>query len=56
MRPRSRVPRGALVASGAVVLVVAGIAGYLGFGCSPCVPESNRGPANNKLLLPGWRR
>ena len=34
MRPRSRVPRGVLVATGAVVLVVAGIAGYLSFGYS----------------------
>ena len=37
MRPRSRVPRGVLAATGAVVLVVAGIAGYLGFGYSPWV-------------------
>ena len=37
MRPRSRLPRGVLVATGAVVLVVAGIAGYLGFGYSPWV-------------------
>ena len=37
MRPRSRVPRGVLVAAGAVVLVVAGIAGYLSFGYSPWV-------------------
>ncbi len=35
MRPRSRVPRGVLVTAGPVVLVAAGIAGYLGFGYSP---------------------
>ena len=35
MRPRSRVPRGVLVAAGAAVLVAAGIAGYLSFGYSP---------------------
>ena len=37
MRPRSRLPRGVLVATGAAVLVVAGIAGYLSFGYSPWV-------------------
>ncbi len=37
MRPRSRLPRGVLVAAGPVVLVVAGIAGYLSFGYSPWV-------------------
>ena len=35
MRPRSRVPRGVLVATGAVVLVAVGIAGYLSFGYPP---------------------
>ena len=35
MRPRSPVPRGVLVASGAVVLVAAGIAGYVSFGYPP---------------------
>ena len=35
MRPRSRVPRGVLVATGAVALVAAGIAGYLSFGYPP---------------------
>jgi len=35
MRLRSRLPRGVLVATGPVVLVVAGIAGYLSFGYSP---------------------
>ena len=35
MRPRSPVPRGVLVATGAVVLVAAGIAGYLSFGYPP---------------------
>jgi uncharacterized membrane protein YdbT with pleckstrin-like domain len=35
MRPRSRVTRGVLVATGAVVLVAAGIAGYLSFGYPP---------------------
>src|SRR5271157_16801 len=35
MRPRSRLPRGVLVATGPVVLVVAGITGYLSFGYSP---------------------
>jgi voltage-gated potassium channel len=35
MRPRSRLPRGVLVATGAAVLVVAGVAGYLSFGYSP---------------------
>ena len=35
MRPRSRLPRGVLVAMGPVVLIVMGIAGYLGFGYSP---------------------
>ena len=35
MRPRSRAPRGVLAATGAVVLVAAGIAGYLGFGYPP---------------------
>src|SRR6266571_2379459 len=35
MRPRSRAPRGVLVAAGAAVLVAAGIAGYLSFGYSP---------------------
>jgi voltage-gated potassium channel len=37
MTPRSRLPRGLLVAAGPVMLVVAGIAGYLGFGYSPWV-------------------
>ncbi len=37
MRPRSRLPRGVLVATGPVVLVVAGIVGYLSFGYSPWV-------------------
>ena len=35
MRSRSRLPRGVLVATGPVVLVVAGIVGYLSFGYSP---------------------
>ena len=35
MRSRSRLPRGVLVATGPVVLVAAGIAGYLSFGYSP---------------------
>ena len=35
MRRRSRLPRGVLVAAGPVVLVAAGIAGYVGFGYSP---------------------
>ena len=35
MRVRSRLPRGVLVATGPVVLVVVGIAGYLSFGYSP---------------------
>ena len=35
MRTRSRLPRGVLVAIGPVVLVVVGVAGYLGFGYSP---------------------
>ena len=35
MRMRSRLPRGVLVAMGPVVLIVMGIAGYLGFGYSP---------------------
>ena len=35
MRPRSRLPRGVLVAAGAAVLLVAGIAGYLSFGYPP---------------------
>ena len=35
MRPRSRLPRGALIATGPVVLVLVGIAGYLSFGYSP---------------------
>ena len=35
MRTRPRLPRGVLVATGPVVLVVVGIAGYLGFGYSP---------------------
>jgi voltage-gated potassium channel len=35
MRTRSRLPRGVLVAAGPVVLIVAGIVGYLGFGYSP---------------------
>jgi voltage-gated potassium channel len=35
MRTRSRLPRGVLVATGPVVLVAVGIAGYLGFGYSP---------------------
>ena len=35
MRTWSRLPRGALVATGPVVLAVIGIAGYLGFGYSP---------------------
>ena len=34
MRSRSRLPRGVLVATGPVVLVVAGIVGYLSFGYS----------------------
>ena len=37
MRPRSRLHRGVLVATGPVVLVVAGIVGYLSFGYSPWV-------------------
>ena len=37
MRPRSRLHRGMLVAAGPVVLVVAGIVGYLSFGYSPWV-------------------
>jgi voltage-gated potassium channel len=37
MRPRSRLPRGALVAAGPVVLVVVGIVGYLSFGYPPWV-------------------
>jgi voltage-gated potassium channel len=37
MRPRSRLPRGVLVATGPVVLVVAGIVGYLSFGYPPWV-------------------
>jgi voltage-gated potassium channel len=37
MRPRSRLRRGVLVAAGPVVLVVAGIVGYLSFGYSPWV-------------------
>ena len=37
MRPRSRLPRGVLVATGPVVLVVVGIVGYLSFGYSPWV-------------------
>ena len=37
MRLRSRLPRGVLVATGPVVLVVVGIAGYLSFGYSPWV-------------------
>lgn len=37
MRLRSRLPRGALIAAGPVLLVVAGFAGYLGFGYSPWV-------------------
>ena len=35
MRSRSRLPRGVLVATGPVVLVAAGIVGYLSFGYSP---------------------
>jgi len=35
MRMRSRLPRGVLVATGPVVLIVMGIVGYLGFGYSP---------------------
>ena len=35
MRMRSRLPRGVLVGTGPVVLIVVGIAGYLGFGYSP---------------------
>jgi voltage-gated potassium channel len=35
MRTRSRLPRAVLVAAGPVVLIVAGIVGYLGFGYSP---------------------
>ena len=35
MRMRSRLSRGVLVAMGPVVLIVMGIAGYLGFGYSP---------------------
>ena len=34
MRPRSRLPRGALIAAGLAVLIVIGIAGYLAFGYS----------------------
>src|SRR5215469_1780306 len=37
MTLRSRLPRGVLVAAGPIVLVVIGIAGYLGFGYSPWV-------------------
>jgi len=37
MPSRSRLPRGALAAIGLAVLVIAGIAGYLGFGYSPWV-------------------
>ena len=37
MRPRSQLPRGVLVATGPVVLVVVGVVGYLGFGYSPWV-------------------
>ena len=37
MKTRSRLPRGLLVATGPVVLVVIGIVGYLGFGYSPWV-------------------
>ena len=35
MRPRPRLPRGVLVAIGLAVLVIAGIAGYMGFGYPP---------------------
>jgi len=35
MRTRSRLPRGVLVAAGPVVLIAAGILGYLSFGYSP---------------------
>jgi len=35
MRTRSRLRRGVLIAAGPVVLIVAGIVGYLGFGYSP---------------------
>ena len=37
MKPQSRLPRGVLVATGPVVLVVVGIVGYLSFGYSPWV-------------------
>jgi len=37
MPSRSRLPRGALAAIGLAVLVISGIAGYLGFGYSPWV-------------------
>ncbi len=35
MRSRSRLPRGVLIAAGLVVLIAAGIAGYLSFGYPP---------------------
>jgi len=35
MRSRSRFPRGVLIATGPVVLVIVGITGYLSFGYSP---------------------
>ena len=40
MRPRSRLSRGVVVVAGPLVLVAAGIAGYLGFGYPPWVAVS----------------